>query len=185
VLAVRANQYVWAGTRQSTVAALAEALPKRAWHTIAVAPGSKGPRRYAWAWVVINSDPGPAWRRWLLVRRSLDDPEDLAYYIAANPARTTLTRLARTAGARWSIEGAFESGKQEAGMADYEVRSLMGWHRHVTLSLLAHAVLSIVRKFGGEAPKKGGGGPGTDPAVVAGGPPPAGGAALEPAIRRR
>jgi SRSO17 transposase len=77
VLAVRANQYVWSGLRQSTVAALAKALPKRAWHKITIA-GSKGPRRYAWAWVVINSDLGPAWRRWLLVRKSLDNPEDLA-----------------------------------------------------------------------------------------------------------
>lgn len=154
VLAVRANQYVWAGTRQSTVAALAEALPKRAWRAITIAPGSKGPRRYAWAWVVINSDLGPAWRRWLLVRKSPDDPEELAYYIAAGPARTTLTRLAKTAGSRWSIEGAFESGKQEAGLADYEVRSWTGWHRHVTLTLLAHAILAAVREMAEGPPKK-------------------------------
>jgi SRSO17 transposase len=154
VLAVRANQYVWVGFRESTVAALTKALPKRAWHTITIADGSKGPRRYAWAWVVINSDLGPAWRRWLLVRRSLDDPEELAYYIAAGPRRTTLTRLAKTAGARWSIEGAFESGKQEAGLSDYEVRSWTGWYRHVTLSLLAHAVLAVVRRLAGELPKK-------------------------------
>jgi len=154
VLAVRANQYVWAGLRQSTVVTLAEALPKRAWHTITIAAGSKGPRRYAWAWVVINSDLGPAWRRWLLVRQSLDDAEDRAYYIAAGPKRTTLSRLAKTAGARWSIEGGFESAKQEAGLADYEVRSWTGWHRHVTLSLLAHAVLAVVRKLADAPPPK-------------------------------
>jgi SRSO17 transposase len=56
VLAVRANQYVWAGFRQSAVATLAKALPKRAWHKITIAAGSKGPRRYAWAWVPINND---------------------------------------------------------------------------------------------------------------------------------
>jgi SRSO17 transposase len=154
VLAVRANQYVWAGFRQSTVDALAKALPKRAWHKITIAAGSKGPRRYAWAWVPINNDLGPAWQRWLLVRRSLDDPEDLAYYIAAGPRRTTLTRLAKAAGARWSIEGGFESAKQDAGLADYEVRSWTGWHRHVTLSLLAHAVLAAVRKLADEPPPK-------------------------------
>jgi SRSO17 transposase len=154
VLAVRANQYVWSGLRQSTVAALAKALPKRAWHTITIAAGSKGPRQYAWAWVVINSDLGPAWRRWLLVRKSLDDPEDRAYYLAAGPKRTTLNRLAKTAGARWSIEGGFESAKQEAGLADYEVRSWTGWHRHVTLSLLAHAVLAVVRNLADAPPQK-------------------------------
>lgn len=154
VLAVRANQHVWVGFRQSTVVALAKALPKRAWHTITIAAGSKGPRRYSWAWVPINHDLGPRWQRRLLVRRSLDDPEDLAYYITAGPRRTTLTRLAKTAGARWSIEGAFESGKQEVGLADYEVRSWTGWYRHITLSLLAHAVLAAVRKLADGPPKK-------------------------------
>jgi SRSO17 transposase len=154
VLAVRANQYVWSGPRQSTVAALATALPGRAWHKITLAAGSTGPRRYAWAWLVINSDLGPAWRRWLLVRKSLDAPDDLAYDIAAGPSRTTLTRLAVTAGARWSIEGGFESAKQEAGLADYEVRSWTGWYRHVTLSLLAQAVLVAVRKLADGPPQK-------------------------------
>jgi SRSO17 transposase len=154
VLAVRANQYVWSGLRQATVAALAKALPRRSWHKITIASGSKGPRRYAWAWLVINSDLGPGWRRWLLVRKSLDDPEDLAYYIAAGPRRTTLTRLAVTAGARWSIEGGFESAKQEAGLADYEVRGWTGWYRHVTLCLLAQAVLAAVRKLADGPPKK-------------------------------
>jgi SRSO17 transposase len=154
VLAVRANQYAWAGSGQATVATLAKALPGRAWHELTIAAGSKGPRRYAWAWLVINSDLGPAWRRWLLVRKGLDDPDDLAYYIAAGPSRTTLTRLAITAGARWSIEGGFESAKQEAGLADYEVRSWTGWHRHVTLSLLAQAVLATVRRLADGPPRK-------------------------------
>jgi SRSO17 transposase len=154
VLAVRANQYVWSGLRQATVAALVKAMPKQSWHKITIAAGSKGPRRYAWAWLVINSDLGPAWRRWLLVRKSLDDAEELAYYIAAGPRRTTLTRLAVTAGARWSVEGGFESAKQETGLADYEVRSWTGWYRHVTLSLLAHAVLAAVRKLADGPPKK-------------------------------
>jgi SRSO17 transposase len=154
VLAVRANQYVWAGSRQATVAALAAALPKRARHTITIAAGSKGPRRYAWAWMPVNNDLGPRWRRWLLVRRGLDDPEDRAYDLAAGPRRTTLTRLARTAGARWSIEGSFEAAKQEVGLADYEVRSWTGWHRHATLSLLAHAVLAAVRKLADGLPKE-------------------------------
>jgi SRSO17 transposase len=154
VLAVRANQYVWAGLRRSTVAALARALPKRAWHKITIAAGTKGPRRYAWAWVRINHDLGPGWRRWVLVRKGLDGDGELAFYLAAGPARTTLTRLAKTAGSRWSIEGGFESAKQEVGLADYEVRSWTGWHRHVTLSLLAHAVLAAVRELADEPPPK-------------------------------
>jgi SRSO17 transposase len=154
VLAVRENQYVWRGFRQSKVAALIATLPKRAWHKIMIAWGCKGPRRYAWAWLPINHDLGPAWQRWLLVRRSLDGSEELAYYLAAGPKRTTLTRLAKTAGARWSIEGGFEAAKQEVGLGDYEVRSWTGWHRHITLALLAHAILAVVKKVAEEAPKK-------------------------------
>ncbi|WZO97488.1 IS701 family transposase [Isosphaeraceae bacterium EP7] len=154
VLAVRANQYVWAGSGQAAVATLTRALPKQAWHKITIAAGSKGPRRYAWAWLEINSDLGPAWRRWLLVRKSLDGREELAYSIAAGPSRTTLTRLAQTAGARWAVEGGFEAAKQEAGLADYEVRSWTGWHRHITLALLAHAVLAAIRRLAGAPPKK-------------------------------
>lgn len=154
VLAVRANQYVWKGFQQAKVAALVASLSKRAWHKITIAWGSKGPRRYAWAWLPINHDLGPKWRRWLLVRRGLDEGQELAYYLAAGPRRTTLTRLAKTAGARWSIEGGFESAKQEVGLADYEVRSWTGWHRHITLALLAHAVLAAVRKLADQVPKK-------------------------------
>jgi SRSO17 transposase len=154
VLAVRINQAVWVGFRQAQVGALAASLPKRSWHKITIAAGSKGPRRYAWAWLPINHDLGPKWQRWLLIRKGLDEDEELAFYLAAGPARTTLTRLARTAGARWSIEGGFESAKQEVGLADYEVRSWTGWHRHVTLSLLAHAVLAVVRKLAGGLPQK-------------------------------
>lgn len=153
VLAVRGNQFVWVGSRQVQVGALAASLPKRAWHQITIAAGSKGPRRYAWAWLPINHDLGPKRRRWLLVRKSLEDGE-LAYYLAAGPARTTLSGLAKVAGARWSIEGGFESSKQEVGLADYEVRSWTGWHRHITLSLLAHAVLAAVRKLAAGPPKK-------------------------------
>jgi SRSO17 transposase len=154
VLAVRSNQSVWVGFRQARVGALAATLPKRAWHEVTIASGSKGPRRYAWAWVPINHDLGPRRRRWLLIRKGLDADGELAFYLAAGPKRTTLTRLAKTAGARWSVEGGFEQAKQEVGLADYEVRSWTGWHRHVTLSLLAHAVLAAVRQLADGPPQK-------------------------------
>jgi SRSO17 transposase len=83
----------------------------------------------------------------------------LAYSVAAGPARTTLKRLAETAGARWAVEGGFESAKQEARLADYEVRSWTGWHRHITLSLLAHAVLAAVWRPADGLPKKSRAGP--------------------------
>ncbi len=65
-----------------------------------------------------------------------------------------MTRLAKMAEARWAIEGTFEAAKQDVGLADYEVRGWEGWHRHVTLALLAHAFLAGVRKLADGPPKK-------------------------------
>jgi SRSO17 transposase len=53
--------------------------------------------------------------------------------------------LARVAGRRWLVEECFEAAKQEVGLADYEVRSWRGWHRHVTLAMLALALLAGLR----------------------------------------
>lgn len=153
VLAVRSNQSVWVSFHPFRVDALAGAVPKRAWQTITIAAGSKGLRRYAWAWIPVDHDLAPGWQRWLLIRKSLEDGE-MAFYLAAGPDRTSLASLAQVAGARWSMEAAFESAKQEVGLADYEVRSWTGWYRHVTLSLLAHAVLAVLRKVAGGPPKK-------------------------------
>jgi SRSO17 transposase len=144
VLAVRGNQSVTVGWRQTPVGILAGSLPKWCWHRITSAAGSKGPRRDAWAWVPINHDLGPRWPRWLVVRRSLEDPEELAFSLAAGPKRTTLTDLAQTAGGRGAVAGGFAAAKQEVGLADYEVRSWTGWHRHIPRALLAHAVLAAV-----------------------------------------
>lgn len=117
VLAVWANQYVWKGFQQAKVTALVGSLPKRAWHKITITWGGKGPRRYAWAWLLINHDLGPKWRRWLLVRRSLDEGQELAYYLAAGPCRTTLTRLARAASSRPSRRSGWRTTRCEAGQA--------------------------------------------------------------------
>jgi SRSO17 transposase len=53
--------------------------------------------------------------------------------------------LVRVAGARWAIEDLFELAKGDCGLDEYEVRSWVGWHRHVTLSLLALATLTAIR----------------------------------------
>ena len=87
----------------------------------------------------------PPWDHWLLVRRNRKDPEDLAFYVVFGPAKTSLAMLARVAGRRWIIEECFEAAKQETGLDEYEIRSWHGWHRHVTLSMLALAFLAALR----------------------------------------
>jgi SRSO17 transposase len=65
------------------------------------------------------------------------------------------------AGQRWRIESCFEEAKGETGLDEYEVRSWTGWHRHITLSMLAQAYLSVVRQhaIGGRRPRRAGRGP--------------------------
>jgi SRSO17 transposase len=81
----------------------------------------------------------------VLVRRSCSDPQDLAFYLAFGPAGTPVRELARAAGRRWAIEEAFAQGKGEVGLDQYEVRSWVGWHRHMTLAMAAHALLALTR----------------------------------------
>ncbi len=79
------------------------------------------------------------------MRRSVSDPEDLACFFTNAPKGTHLKTLVRIAGSRWVIEECFEQAKQETGLDEYEVRSWIGWHRHITLSMLAHATLAVIR----------------------------------------
>ena len=83
--------------------------------------------------------------RWLLARRSLSKPQEVAYYVVSGPSQTTLAEMARVAGTRWAIEESFETAKGEVGLDQYEVRSWTGWYRHITLAMLAHAYLTVMR----------------------------------------
>jgi SRSO17 transposase len=130
--------------------------PVEAWEKVKVGDGSKGPRLYEWARGRLAYETAPGWAQWLLVRRSVEDPEDLAYYRAYGPEGTPLTELARVAGVRWSIEEGFERAKGEVGLDEYEVRHWEAWHRHISLCLLAHAFLEVTRAQANAAAEKGG-----------------------------
>jgi SRSO17 transposase len=149
VLAVRSTEPFWhtaAGTAQLTAAAVGADLPALAWQRLSAGDGAKGERWYDWAQVESALVAPEGWTYRLLVRRGLSDPTDLAYYLVFAPAGTTLTELVRVAGARWVIEQCFAEAKGETGLDQYEVRSWRSWHRHITLSLLAHAFLGWLRQ---------------------------------------
>lgn len=120
-------------------------LDGTAWHRLSAGAGSKGPRLYDWSCVPLVHDDGDHWQHWLLARRQIEAPHEVAYYRVFAPPGTSLAALVRVAGMRWSIEVAFEGAKQEAGLAHYEVRTWSAWYRHVTLSMLAYAFLVVVR----------------------------------------
>lgn len=149
VLAVPVSQRVIAKTglfgTEFRADELIASLSGRAWRTRSAGAGSKGERRYAWARARINGANDGQAEHWLLARRSLADPTDLAYYICHAPPRVPLAELVRVAGARWAIEETFQTAKGEAGLDHYQVRQWTGWYRHITLSMLAHAFLTVIR----------------------------------------
>ena len=98
-------------------------------------------------------EPGKGY--WLLARRSLVNPGELAYYVCYGPVGTTLEELARVAGTRWAIEECFEEAKGQVGLDQYEVRRWDGWYRHITLAMLAHAYLSVIKHQAMEQGEKG------------------------------
>jgi SRSO17 transposase len=154
VLGVSGNHLVWIGGTQQTVSRVAAQFSPEDWLRLSAGSGSKGPRWYDWAAVETNS-LHKGWTRWLLVRRSVEDPKERAYYRVFAPAETTLQEMVAVAGKRWAVEECFAMAKGEVGLDQYEVRSGTGWYRHVTLSLLAHAYLTVVRaQVLGKTPQK-------------------------------
>jgi SRSO17 transposase len=149
VLAVPVNQHVIT-TVENKIAerradTLAARLPAQAWKKISAGDGAKGPRLYHWARVAIRPLEDPVMGYWLLVRRSLTDPTDLAYYLCYGPPSTPLRELVRVAGTRWAIEESFQSAKGQVGLDQYQVRRYDAWYRHITLVMLAHAFLAVTR----------------------------------------
>jgi SRSO17 transposase len=149
VVAVPCSQSVGAGTGDGNTGSRADALaasaPAEAWKRLSAGDGAKGPRLYDWALATlpIIREPAGGYDRWLLIRRSLTDPDDLAYYLCFGPAGTTLDQLARVAGARWAIEECFACAKNETGLDQYQVRRYDAWHRHITLAMLAAGYLAV------------------------------------------
>lgn len=162
VLAVPETRGIYHEGLQRRAKTVVRGLPEGAWIRASGGEGSKGERLYDWACVPLTSaeaeEAGFRAGRWLLVRRQIDDPQEFAYYLCYGPSQTEVRQLIRLAGKRWSIEDGFKAAKGETGLDKYEVRKWEGWRRHVTLSLLAHAYLAILRSAAetDEDPAKGG-----------------------------
>jgi SRSO17 transposase len=133
------------GGRKKKIEQHVERLPENAWSEVRPARDGGGRRPWEWACLDLAADPEKGMRRWLLVRRSTDDPEDRGFYQAYGPEGTSIEELVGVCQDRWAVEECFAETKGEVGMDHYEVRRWDAWHRHVTLCLLAHAFLVVVR----------------------------------------
>jgi SRSO17 transposase len=162
VLGVTGSHQFWswggkpevAGTAES----IAEALPASDWQRLSAGSGTKGKRMYDWAYLELadldaeefGGSPGP-WTRGLLIRRAIAD-ESPAFFTTWCPAGTGIATLVRVEGARWAIEDGFETAKTELGLDHNETRSWHGWHRHVSLVMLAFGMLAAVRRRANSLP---------------------------------
>jgi SRSO17 transposase len=117
-----------------------QALRDHDWQRLSCSQGTKGLRLFDWArlpWLQGGTADG---HHWLVVRRCLDASQTLAYYLVFAPPATPLSTMVQAIGARWHIEEDLEVAK-DLGLDHYEVRSSIGWYRHITLLLLACAFL--------------------------------------------
>jgi SRSO17 transposase len=146
VLAVQSNDMTTtADGRRMRIDALFASLAPQSWRQLSCGDGSHGPRTYDWARVETRPEWSTGRGHWVIARRSLKDPDDIAYYVCYGPSGTTLRTLAWVAGRRWPIEECFQQGKNEAGLDQYQVRTWRGWYAHITLSMAAHALLVLAR----------------------------------------
>lgn len=142
VLAVACSHEVTSGAGKFRADALAAKVPKRAWQKLSAGSGAKGHRFYDWA-VIDLAEVRPGSRQ-LLIRRNRTTGE-LAYYRCFSPAPVPLATLVRVAGSRWRVEETFQAGKGLAGLDEHQVRRYTSWSRWVTLAMIAHAFLAVVR----------------------------------------
>jgi SRSO17 transposase len=155
--------------------AWARAQPRQRWRKVRLGDGSKGPR-VVWAaeaWVQTKDEDGCVGpRERLVIIRTVDREPRSWYTLSQAPAEVPLAKLVEVHSRRHGAEELFGAGKGEVGLGHYEVRSWVGWHHHMTLSLLALWFLQLEKsRLGGENPD-------ADGAATAGGVQPAAAAAF-------
>lgn len=132
------------GCRREEAALVEALLPDQIeWPRIAMSMGTKGPRLFDWALISMLHQWEDDGCHLLLIRRSLNDPQEKRYYFVFAPAGSTLDEIVAAIGCRWHIEEDFENAK-DLGLDHYEVRSFIGWYRHQTLVMLAMAYVAAI-----------------------------------------
>ena len=156
VLGVRSDHHFgsWSGKPPvaGTAAEIARDLEPSAWQRLSAGEGTKGTRLHDWAYCELadldadeyDETKSGLWTRGLLIRRNISDG-DLAFFTTWCPVGTGIQTLVAVEGHRWAIEDSFETAKNELGLDHNETRSWHGWHRHVSLVMLAFAMMAVIR----------------------------------------
>jgi SRSO17 transposase len=156
VLGVKSDHHFgsWSGKLPvaGTAQEIARDLDPSAWQRLSAGEGTKGARLHDWAYCELadldadeyNETKSGLWTRGLLIRRNISDG-DLAFFTTWCPVGTGIQTLVSVEGHRWAIEDSFEAAKNELGLDHNETRSWHGWHRHVSLVMLAFAMMAVIR----------------------------------------
>ena len=136
---------------------LLAATDDRVWERRSCGHGGKGERYWDFAAHQVrvkDQPPADGFVHLLLIRRATkpkitkkhpDGIIEIGYFLAHVPIGTTLPKVITAAGLRWNIEDDNKCGKDQLGLDHYQVRKWTSWHRHVTISMLAHAFLAVTR----------------------------------------
>jgi SRSO17 transposase len=155
VMAIRCSDTLPTPAGERRADELIAAVASRSWQQISAGAGAHGPREYHWARIAVRAGWKPGRGHWLLARRSLSEPGEIAYYACYGPRRCSTADLAWIAGSRWHIEECIQQAKGEAGLDHYQVRTWRAWYAHITLSMLALAWLAASKaraEKGGSVP---------------------------------
>ncbi|SCX22352.1 FOG: Transposase [Agrobacterium sp. DSM 25558] len=156
VLGVKSDHHfgAWSGKPfvAGTALEIARDLDPAAWQRLSAGDGTKGARLHDWAYCELadldadeySDTQTGLWTRGLLIRRNIRN-SDLAFFTTWCAAGTGIQTLVSVEGHRWAIEDSFETAKNELGLDHNETRSWHGWHRHVSLVMLAFAMMAVIR----------------------------------------
>lgn len=144
-LAIACNTRVTIGFTQFQSKEILNHIAKDEWKIISAGNGTKGQRIYKWCRKKINSDAPAGWHRWIVFRKNVKDENEIAFYIVFARDDSAIDSIAKAIGSRWTIEECFEMAKGEVGLDQYEIRSWIGWYRHITISIFALSFLAKLR----------------------------------------
>ena len=145
VLAVKSSHPIWQDGHQVRADGLVRTVPANGWTLFRAGAGTEANAAYEWACVRLPFASAEGMAHWLLLRRNPRSPTELGYFRVYGPEEIPLTEMVRVAKLRWSIEECLQDAKGVVGLDQYEVRKWDAWYRHITLALLAHAYLEVIR----------------------------------------
>jgi SRSO17 transposase len=165
VLGVSSTHWFGSWSKKRPIAGTAQEIAKTRkpadWKRLSAGAGTKGPRLHDWCYLGLadleanefSDESRGLWTRGLLIRRHIADGE-MAFFSTWCPTGTSINTLIAVEGHRWSIEDSFETAKNELGLAHNETRSWHGWHRHMSLVMLAFAMMAAIRHHANKLPPK-------------------------------